>query len=121
MTQAENKLLNDFVGIRFHDNSTVSFYPTCFNLKMGVSVAMGINYHEDWNKLMHVATKVKELTQTILAEYNNELLNGDKSINEKRNEFLRLQEHLTWALLAIDIDMIYSAVIQFIQWYNQHK
>lgn len=57
------------------------------------------NYHEDWNELMRVVKKIKEL---------------------KINDFAQ-KKQVIHALVDVDIEILHNAVSEFSKWYNENS
>lgn len=89
-----NILICDFMGWQHHDNETYDKYEM-ENLK----------YHSDWSWIMPVVKKIK-LTPMI------------KGVVMRQTG---IWEKIEDELVSIEIESLWLAVVQFIQWFNNHN
>ena len=114
--ETNNKLIAEFMGYEFTET------PTCGILignkftrlpkkdnKPPFEVQYGWNYpnyHKDWNLLIGVLKKIREISNTKLTIDDYDKM---KSITKYLNPY------------DYEIDFIYEKVIEFIKWYNNEK
>ena len=118
-TMQKNKLIAEFMG--FELNDTDQYYVP----NLGSFEDFLLQFHNNWNWLMKVVEKIESLGYFLMA-YEFE----DDEKNEKSGEF--------WAQISdkllIDINSLinltgqpsklvatYTAVVEFIKWYNQQE
>src|SRR6185295_5357165 len=65
-----------------------------------------LKYHEDWNQLLSVATKIRDIYYEPTFYMN------------RTNEVAEIMEGLIWALTKIEKTELHKAVYAFIQWYQ---
>lgn len=90
--KSNNRLIAEFMGIKFSDRSDIA--PHCY-INGRVHYEKDLRYHEDWNWLISVVRKIKQL---------------DLDNNSHK---------LGLALKEGDIDKSYSCVVDLINWYNE--
>ncbi len=61
---------------------------------------VNLYYHSDWNWLMEVVEKIKNIVSLIEIPYTNELIAG---------------------LITVNKEAVYNACVEFIQWYNKQN
>lgn len=96
-------------------------YPDILNMSFAMSVGELHNYHQDWNKLMHVVEKIEALKSgdekyDLVIESNKCRINHSTQLLTERHggyfTCLVSNEKTT------KIESVYDAVIQFLQWYT---
>lgn len=58
--KTDNELIADFLGLGWHDNGTVSHFPSVLKMRMGVDTKADLKFDTSWDWLMPVLIKVKE-------------------------------------------------------------
>ena len=114
-----NKLIAEFMGIRYHDNNTVSGHPSILSIIMGEDKIADFKFHTSWDWLMPVVEKME------LIQY--EPKDGDDSYNWN-TPYLRT---IAFNMVRINrqqlfqeetkIKSLWKAVVEFIKWYNTQK
>lgn len=123
MTQEEilnsNKLIAEFVGAEKCNNNVYEIYNFPEKTKEGLKSydVIYLEYHSSWDWLMPVVEKISELPYIELFSI---VTNCGCDIYFKRNEF---KNGVTFYSGNVEnspiINMTYSTVIKFINWYNQ--
>ena len=117
----ESKLIAEFMGgavsedglrvnipISDNDSRIFNIYgsPTTFDKGITRTIYLSdTKYHSDWNWLMPVVTKLKDI------RYSGELIDNDVSVD--------LSFRLNDTLLETNLDSLYSIVVEFINEYNK--
>lgn len=100
------KLINEFMFLMTHPGSRdgKTYFngtaPELFNGNIGGTLIEDAEFHSSWNWLMPVVAKIGNLTA---------------------NKNSRLWDNVTLGLIAVDIKLIYKAVIEYIKWYNNER
>jgi hypothetical protein len=97
-----NKLIADFIGLKWHENGTISNYLSVLNMRMGMDTVDDLKFHTSFDWLMPVVEKIK-MQDEWRWDYPN------------RSEYYDLQR----ALSSIDLLSLWQATVNFIKWYNQ--
>jgi hypothetical protein len=95
LIRINNKLIADFMGIDFIVRDGFD--------KNGESF---LKYHTSWNSLMPVVEKIMAITD--MEGVRKDRLDFEKSLIAKYH-------------IGTDIDTVWAAVVNFIQWYTQNK
>jgi len=98
-TTENNKLIAEFMGMELGDDKTM-YYDDVENLHPPTAVDK-LKYHTSWEWLMPAYKKCMTSKQ----------LRGDDDY----------RTILIDAVIAADIKELYTAVVEFIKWYNQNK
>lgn len=70
----------------------------------------GFNYHKDWNRLMEVIKKVREMHADLLL-----------SIKAGIGDYIKAAREMNRGLITCDINKAHSGVYKFLQWYNKQQ
>lgn len=97
-TTENNKLIAEFMGMELGDDKTM-YYDDVENLHPPTAVDK-LKYHSSWDWLMPVVEKCYQ------CDYEE---GGDMH--------MRMND----AIMTINIEEVYQAVIEFIKWYNENK
>jgi hypothetical protein len=100
MTTENNKLIAEFMGWDSNSTKTVYYEPTDMVQGIGGFTLENLPF-DNWNWLMQVVEKIKPLNK-----------NGN-------HHYLRLMNMTL--IEALNIDYLYSNVVEFIKWYNENK
>ena len=104
-----NKLIAEFIGRKGKQNKNL-YWVNIPNVDWVAPEEM--KFHEDWNWLMPVIDKIETILpddSTVHIEFNRCWIDNNKeglTIDACRNTRL---------------DSVYYAVLEFIEWYNEHK
>jgi hypothetical protein len=102
MTTENNKLIAEFLGAKYNQEEKLLYFDSIYQKKgKNFFYDYELCYHSDWNWLMQVVEKIKPL---------------NKNVN---HHYLRLM-NMTLSE-ALNIDYLYSNVVEFIKWYNENK
>lgn len=123
MTQQEldgNKILSNYIGIRFHENGTVSNFPSIFNLKMGESTINDFRFHCSWEYIMHVYHHIGYIASTPFS------VNSDRDKQNFR-DMASMWKHINHCLIYEDKETLekhvyrfYEMILAFVKWYNEN-
>ena len=111
-TLENNKLIAEFLNVKMHPCETIE------NLKFLPMEERGLyngyfidalKYHEDWNWLMEVVEKIESLG------YRIEIVKHICRIYLSNKETIIISENIP------KIEAVYSAVVEFIKWYNNQN
>lgn len=95
-----NKLIAEFDGIKIGVDK-YSWHPGC---EEPIQVK-NLNYHASWGWIMPVAKKILDLTP----------------LNGKAMSHINQMERVVSALMVADMNKIYLACVDFINWYNEQS
>lgn len=116
-TQENNKIIAEFMGLKprlispdVYGYSDGTFFSCTHDTpeKVVESISKYVKYHSDWNWLMQVVEKIEAL----LAEV--EIRNQQTRIIGYNNEIIQFHP-------SSKITSVYTAVVNFIKWYNANK
>ena len=102
--QEGNELIREFVGKEFHDK-------LCYEEFGGIdySECRGF-YHSSWNWFMPVFDKVHKVLNEMRRPSANHVCMGDA-----------LEVDVHCAVMIVNIEKAFIAIVKFIKWYNQNK
>jgi len=95
-----NRLIAEFDGVKLGEDK-YSWRPGCTEPLQ----VHHLNYHKEWGWLMPAAKKILGLTP----------------IQGKAMQHILQMEVVVSALMVADIDKLYAAVLQFLEWYNSQS
>lgn len=113
-----NKLIAEFLGAKFHDCEC--YFPTMmFKEGKNFFPTNKLKFNTDWNWLMEVVKKI----DNILYNMNVEYIEGDVSLDSFYSQNI---EGLSYnsedgAMISMDIEVAYKAVVKFVEWFNAEK
>ena len=118
--QTQNKLISEFMGYTYHKSKhsyDKSLFGEGFWSKPGCKMA-DLIFDHDWNELIPVVEKIESLAIDNVGEIGIWI--------EPIRCLIGSDYHHPIIEVAVDmchskIEMIYKAVIQFIQWYNNQN
>lgn len=119
MTQEEiianNRLIAEFMGYEGqHEDWCGNNVLVDCEFSEGGKTMLPYNIHENWSWLMPAVTKIKhDKSCWITAEMNG--------IKDSIVPYINQCRPINQALLDVNLTTLYSAVIQFITWYNASK
>lgn len=103
-TIENNKLIAEFLGLEwiegikeFQDIKKQAFYKQ-------------VSYNSDWNELMQVIEKIREIDQKTKGDFKTKLLH-----------FQRNNKNIFDASILEGKEYVYKLVVEFIKWYNQNN
>jgi hypothetical protein len=102
-TEESNKLIAEFMGY-VNTTPTDKDFNIYENSDGKMLEAMSMKYHSSWDWLMPVWKKVVDI--------------GDNIGSEVRNVYFTNIKH---GLYVCDINVVFKAVVEFIEWYNKQK
>lgn len=85
------------------------------------------NYEDDWNWLMSVVEKIETMNFNVLIGFGNSCViiekkrEASKAIKFESSEMIKEDDKIYTKRPKTKIKAVYTAVIQFITWYNQTK
>ena len=109
-----NKLITEFMEIRFNENGTVCHHPTILPFHMGEDTILDCKFNSSWEWLMPVMDKIESLGYhfaigDIWNAYGSEVLSY--SDNYKSRYFEANSK----------LEAVWLTSINFIEWYNSQK
>lgn len=104
----QNCLMADFLGMKYHSNGTISFYPAHFKLKMGESTLEDFEFTINWNWFMEIVAKI------------NKLFEIDSIFDEKGFDRDIYRSMVQW-VAEVQIDNAVEDAVTIIKWYNVNK
>lgn len=93
-----NKLIAEFMGLHPYPNGDVFFGLWYDTIKL--ERFENLLYHTSWDWLMPVVGKIKDKCEELK---------------------ITLTSYLIAGLITVNIDTVYKAVVEFINWYNQQQ
>jgi len=100
-----NKLIAEFMGVKFDKMDFTG------DRSLGGN-ADAVRYHRDWSWLMPVVEKIQKLGFRVEIDMGT----IDTNVHITKGD-----ERLNIAYYSNSKECVYTAVIQFIQWYNQQN
>ena len=96
--ETENRLIADFMGLLKISNET---YPILYKDKNSDEwfAPDELKYHSDWNWLMEVVNRIKQVGE----------------------EELKFSVEFQLAILTLNKETIYNECLEFIKWYNEQN
>lgn len=108
--ELEYKILPVYLNDKFLGRKKIYYTPFKRNIKNKVFTPTfsenNLKFHSDWNWLMTVVEKIESLENNLK--------------NETREEFTQFQKVLSLPVYT-KIEVVYTACIEFIKWYNKNK
>jgi len=101
-----NRFIAEFMGWKFNKERKAYYIPQTLGFPFKGKVE-DLKYHKDWNWIMPVVIKCFDVYCDV---------EGVSVFNADNQQF-----KLNDALLLTDINALWLAVIEFIEWYNQNK
>ena len=110
-----NKLIAVFMGGTL-DSTESKYY---YFLNEG-SYKMELKYHKDWNELMSVVQKIEKTFRSedlfcVKIAFNNCIITQERLLDKP---IVRAES--TNRIDGTKIESVWSAVVNFIEWYNNH-
>ena len=121
-TIENNKLIAEFLSVKIHPCETIEKFKFLPIEERGLYNGYFIDelkYHEDWNWLMEVVEKIESLEIfDRMGRFNINTKNFDENytsfITDKDEDFIQCEGETK-------IEAVYSAVVEFIKWYNNQN
>ena len=105
-----NKLLAEFLGLSYCEKYKYEGWYTNHEHNYRICDFDGLKYHSDWNWLMEVVEKIKDI--------NNEICKKEIDENAKSHNSLLV---INTGLCNVDKLTVFYACVEFIKWYNENK
>lgn len=118
-TAENNKLIAEFMGVKFHEKNQGDVYDVLEYSKTGVLHARYLKFHSSWNWLMPVLIKI---SQTELKWISLDCF-AVFEVHESGCT-IKVPEGDGWTSIAFGgdpVDATYFTVVEFIEWYNKNK
>ena len=114
MEKSDNELIADFHGLEWHENGTISNYPSAFNMSMGVDTIDDLKYDKSWDWIMSMVDKVEELGFSVTIKNDSCLI--ERTFNRQAKQGQSFS-----ALSESKILAVVETITKFIKWFNQQS
>ena len=110
MNTENNKIIAEFLGKEYKDNSIVIDYTQFSGVNPSGKVWQETKYHKDWNWLMEVVEKIESLGYS----YSTYLSGNVRVVN--------FRSIIDYNLIGGTLqETNYNACVEFIKWYNEQS
>lgn len=116
----DNKLIADFLGLWWHENGTISGYPSVLNMRMGVDTFDDLKFHISWDWLMPVVEKIEREGYEVEISSQMEGREDDRNLVWHQDTYIGDGVNIfAKGYGDSKIKSVYMAVLDFIKWYNK--
>jgi hypothetical protein len=106
-----NKMIAEFMGLEFYE-------PHNTWLKNGILYSKVLKYNTDWNWLMPVIDEIEKLG----FEFTIKRFSVQIETTSWSGKWMKNVEYSKTLVCAGNrVELIFSAIIQFLEWYNENK